>query len=365
MGHLRVVWDVLAQNKVDTVILMSNDAAPYRKPKAGIAHVRAMADIATAGMDNVMLAPKEVLENAKDTVEMVLLMRKHHKDARISYIIGADKLAGLLHWRRAGKLFSLCDLIVYPRAGFAGQELIVFAIAHGIRAQMLPGAPVEVHSSLVRSSIGQLSDADGMVPPEVARYIALNGLYQPPYQQRVQQQLSPRRLNHTLGVRDLAVDLAFTHGLPMQKAAVAALLHDGAKGMKLSQLQAIAREYRLTDDPMTLDSSALLHGPVGAVMARLKHGVTDEGILGAIRWHTTGRPRMSGLELCLFVADKAEPGRADYPGLAEIRQLMTRDLKLAALRSMRGTEAYAQKTGQPFSPWTKAAMEDLARNARL
>ncbi len=364
MGHLRVIRDVLNLSKVDEVMLMPNAAPPYRKPQADLQHVRAMAEIATQGMDNVSLVDQGLVENAEDTVQLVTTLRKRYKDAQITYIIGADKLAGLLHWRQASKLFSLCDLLVYQRAGYNGQDLILFAIAHGIRAQLLPGAPIEVYSALVRSRVEKLSDAEGMLIPQVAHYIARHGLYQPPWERMVKQQLTPRRFAHTLGVRDLAVDLALQHGLPMQKASAAALLHDCAKCMKLGQLQAIAREYRLTDDPRVLKSNALLHGPVGAVMARAKYGVTDERVLDAIRWHTTGRAKMTGLELCLFVADKAEAGRPDYPGLSEIRELMYTDLRLAALRSMRGTAAHVKDSGQTYSPHTQLAMEDLLRVVR-
>ena len=363
-GHLRVMEDVLTLGKADQVLLLPNAAPPYAKPQASLHHVRAMVRMAIDGISGVALAEPSLHGNLRDTVEALEALRKHMKPAQLLYIIGADKLAGLLHWRRASRLFALCDVLVYPRAGYDGRELVLFSKAHGIRAELLPGAPVEVRSADVRTLVQQFSDAQGLILRSVAKHIALHGLYQPPYERMLKEQLPPKRFAHTLGVRDLAVDLAYTHGLNMQKAAVAALMHDCAKDMKLSQLQAIAAEYRLTDDPLKLASNALLHGPVGAVMARAKYGVTDAEVLGAIRWHTTGRPGMTPLELCLFVADKAEAGRADYPGLQEIRQLMRSDLRLAALHSMRGTAAHVQQQGLPFGAFAQSALDDLVRAVR-
>ena len=42
--------------------------------------------------------------------------------------------------------------------------------------------------------------------------------------------------------------------------------------------------------------SELLHGPVGAYIAESEFGITDEDMLNAIRFHTTGRVSMSRLE---------------------------------------------------------------------
>ena len=55
--------------------------------------------------------------------------------------------------------------------------------------------------------------------------------------------------------------------------------------------------------------SELLHGPVGAYIAESEFGITNEDMLNAIRFHTTGRAGMSKFEKILFVADMIEPNR--------------------------------------------------------
>lgn len=364
LGHTGVIRDAMAHSGFHQMILLPNQAPPYSKPLAPMGHVRAMIGIAIQGMEGVSLADRSLSDSAQDTVDMVRGLVKAHGNAQVSYVIGADKLAGLLHWRKAHKLFALCELLVYPRRGDDAQEMVTFANAHGIRARLLPCPPVTTRAALARQRLAQWSDAEGMLAPKVAHYIARYGLYQRPLQAMVKPHLSPDRLAHTLRGRDLAVDLALHHGLPMQKAAAAALLHDCAKGMSLSDLRAIARKHRLTQDTLTLSSNALLHGLVGAVLAREKYGVKDRQVLDAIRYHTTGRARMTGLELCLFVADKAEAGRPDYTGLTDIRALMYRDLRLAALRSMMGTASHVRGKGQPYSPQTQAAIDYLLREVR-
>lgn len=360
-GHVSIMQNALAKSKVDEIVLVPGGGQPYRTPIATAQQQREMIDLAIRDLPDVRVAQEHLFKPGQNAVDTVRAIMREHSGAEFTYIIGADKLAGLLHWPKAGRLFELCDLLIYPRAGYNTQELTLFAIARGVRAQMLAVQPVNMSSSLVRTQIGLLSDAGDMILPQVARYIALQGLYHPPYEQLIRPHMTPRRYAHTLGVRDLAVELAWHHHLPLQKAAVAALLHDVAKCMKLSQLQAVAHQYHLSDDQQVLGSNALLHGKAGAVLAAVKYHIRDEDVLNAIRYHTTGRAHMSPLELCIFVADAAEAGRSDYPGLADIRRLMWVDLAQAALISMQGTRAYVASSGQSYSQDTDAAIRYLER----
>lgn len=359
LGHTRVMRNVLDKSRVDEILIVPNGVPPYRTPTVDMSHLRSMVAIAVEGMPKVSIVEQAMLRGTKNTLDVVRAIIRRHPGAFFTYIIGADKLAGLLHWAGTPQLFAACDLLVYPRAGYNGQELTQFAAAQGYRAQLLPVPPVNTSSSLVRAQIGLLSDAEDMIFPQVARYIALKGLYKPAYEQQVCSQMNQRRFEHTLGVRNLAVDLALQHGASMQQAAVASVLHDVAKCMKLGQLQAIARKYGLTDDPQVLRSNALLHGKVGAVLASAKYGVHNPDVLNAIRYHTTGRTNMSPVELCVFVADAAEPGRSDYPGLSEIRAMMWHDLRRAALLSMLGTRRHVEAQGEAIGQDAAHAIQYL------
>lgn len=63
----------------------------------------------------------------------------------------------------------------------------------------------------------------------------------------------------------------------------------------------------------------MLHAKVGAMLAKVKYDIDDEEVLGAIRWHTTGKPNMNLLEKIVYVADYIEPRRDKAPNLKEIR----------------------------------------------
>jgi len=102
---------------------------------------------------------------------------------------------------------------------------------------------------------------------------------------------------------------------------------------------------------------------VGAQVAKMRFHITDTQILDAIRYHTTGRAGMRGLELAVFVADAIGPGRS-YPGLERVRRQAEKDLRLAALTSLTGTQKYVKTKGLVYSPLSLQAIEDLRSRLR-
>jgi predicted HD superfamily hydrolase involved in NAD metabolism len=136
----------------------------------------------------------------------------------------------------------------------------------------------------------------------------------------LQENVSEHRVQHILGVEATSVELAQIHGLDVEKAALAGLMHDLAKYFKPQRLLEMAKAEGLELDPVDLVNPHLLHADVGAIVARDDFQVTDAEVLMAIADHTLGRPEMSALSCVVFLADSLEPGRGDEPTLQELRQ---------------------------------------------
>ena len=69
---------------------------------------------------------------------------------------------------------------------------------------------------------------------------------------------------------------------------------------------------------------------MGVALLRDEFGVTDEEVLSAVSYHTTGKAGMSLLEEIIYVADAIEPGR-DYEDAPRLRALAEKDLHAACL----------------------------------
>ena len=141
----------------------------------------------------------------------------------------------------------------------------------------------------------------------------------------IKKRLTKERYRHSLGVAYTAIALAMKYNPDtsnsdfMKKAELAGLLHDCAKNMDNDKKIHICDKNNISYSSLEAENAFLLHGKVGAYIAKTKFGIEDEDILNAIIWHTTGRPGMSILEKIIFIADYIEPGRKAAPNLTEIR----------------------------------------------
>ena len=186
----------------------------------------------------------------------------------------------------------------------------------------------------------------------MAAYIREKGLYlmnvpEVEAEGMLKKTLTRHRFRHTLGVRDTSERLARIHGLDAAAARVAGLLHDAAKCLPEKEQRRLAAGLA---DEGELANPELLHAPAGAAVAKETFGVRDEEILAAIRCHTLGGAEMTGLMLAVFVADFIEPGREDFPGLAEARALAGTDLRAAASKCAQLTKKHLEETGRAVHP---------------
>ncbi len=143
--------------------------------------------------------------------------------------------------------------------------------------------------------------------------------------------LSPSRYNHTLGVMKKSVEYAKMLGADEDRVRIAALFHDCAKNLSGHELTEYAKKGGLTPDEDTLKAPHLLHGAVGAMIARDEYGITDEHILSIIEKHTLGSKNMTLEEKIVFLADYTEDGRK-YPSSREVRAIALKDFGMALIR---------------------------------
>lgn len=127
----------------------------------------------------------------------------------------------------------------------------------------------------------------------------------------VSAQMPDKRWQHTLGVMETSVKLAKHYGADPGQAETAAILHDVAKYWPVERMKDVIVQNGLSAELLEHDKQ-LWHAEVGAFVAEHEYGITDPGILGAIRYHTSGREGMTLLEKVVCLADYIEPGR-DFP----------------------------------------------------
>lgn len=166
-------------------------------------------------------------------------------------------------------------------------------------------------------------------------------------------ELPRARFEHTLRVQKLAVKYAEQMGIDKERTSIAAILHDYCKFWSNEKLISWIRKYNLPNDLLDYHPE-LWHAPVGAEVAARHFGITDQEILQAIRYHTTGRPQMSQLEKIIFLADLLEPARR-FPGVEELRALAANDFDQAIWKALDQTIGYLIEKQQKIYPLTLMA----------
>jgi predicted HD superfamily hydrolase involved in NAD metabolism len=116
------------------------------------------------------------------------------------------------------------------------------------------------------------------------------------------------RFRHTLGVVETAEKLAVHYQADVEKAKIAALIHDATKHDDVASQEKRIREY-FGEAMLSTWPKQLYHGFSAVGYAKNDLKIDDEEILKAIQNHSVGRPGMSLLEKIIFAADYLEPGR--------------------------------------------------------
>ncbi len=170
--------------------------------------------------------------------------------------------------------------------------------------------------------------------------------------------LDSKRITHSLNTAEMASKLAKIHGADAQKAYIAGLLHDIAKGMCSKGLEKTAKSYGIVADEYEQNNQELLHGKLGAAMANKMLGINDEDILNAIRWHTTGRAGMSLLEKIVYIADLTEPSR-NFKDIDSIRKLAQKDIDASMCLALQRVMEFVKSKGFSLHPNSIKAYDNL------
>ena len=229
----------------------------------------------------------------------------------------------------------------------------------------IPGV-VDVSSTDLRTMLAK-GEGVNLLPPAVYGYILREGLYgtRADLKRLPLRELRPialsylknKRIPHVLGTEQEAIRLAERYGADVEKARVAALLHDCTKKLNMEEQLELCGRYGIQLDELEQKALKLLHAKTGAAIARDVFGVDDE-IYNAIWWHTTGHAHMTLLEKVIYLADYIEPSR-NFPGVDKLRAVCYKDLDEGLLMGLEMTIEEMTEMGNPVHHATIEARDAL------
>ncbi len=284
--------------------------------------------------------------------------RKEYPDADIFFIMGADMLECFGSWKEPEEILKCVTLAVAGREG----EKDIHSLIQSFAKQFPSSEVVEVgytgsrvSSTKVRVLAALGEDPEDLVPDKVRSYIKHNDLYLMPKIASCRKYLKEKRWKHSVRVAVMAAENCRRMNLFEEDAIIAGGLHDCAKymGPESEELKGFVYPENVPEPVM--------HQFTGAYMAEHTFGITDEYILNAIRYHTSGRENMGPLEKLLFLSDMLEEER-DFEGVQHLREVFAKDIDRALYESLKEQVAYLESTGKPVYPLTKRAYEYIKEN---
>lgn len=171
--------------------------------------------------------------------------------------------------------------------------------------------------------------------------------------------LSTDRYKHSIGVMKKAEELAKIYNIDIKEAKIVGLSHDIAKEMSIDEYITYAMKNQIKLSKEDKQVIPVLHGIIGANICKNKYGFTKR-MQDAIKYHSTGRARMSMLEKIIFIADKIEENR-NYDGIEEIRHLAVTNIDSAIKYFLENTIQKCIKKDLPIHTQTIKARNYLIK----
>ena len=321
--HIKIVESAINELNLDGIFVMPTFLSPHKTliPAKETERLN-MLKLAFSGMSKVEVCDYEIKKGGVSfTYQTAEEFRNLYPDAQIFWIVGGDMLVDFKTWRYPERILSAVDLAVFNREDIQvdyEKESEYFVKRFGKNFVKLKYNGKTCCSTKIRVYSAFNLSLDGLAPKVVGDYIKENGLYKgDKYTEYILKNLPEKRIRHTANVVLSALSKAKELGLPQEKVMIAATLHDMAKYKNAS-------DYPNFSLPQGVPKP-VEHAFLGAYLAKTELGITDEEILDAIRFHTSGKANMTKLAKLIFTADMVEEDR-DYQGVNELREYFKGDL---------------------------------------
>ncbi len=367
-AHLMMAQAAYQQYHLDEVWFMPSKNPPHKDSRDIVSaeHRTRMVQSAIDPVPYFLFSDLELKrEGTTYTCETMKILHDKYPKVKLYFIMGGDSLASFGTWYHPEKILKYCTILAAPRGTVSDAAVKNLCKEQGTRfhGEILPIRMnhIAIASEEIRSKVRDGGSVLAFCPENVLLYMRIHGLYGIK-QDRLKLKnvnqtlldwlsatLRPGRYIHTLRVAETAAALALCHSIdPDQdgrRAELAGMLHDCGKYYTGNEMLSLCREYGIPLSRTEEKNTALIHGKLGAYLAKERYGIRDEEICSAISYHTTGKPDMTLLEKIIYVADYIEPGRnmdCKPYSLSAIRKESFCDLDQALLMILTNTVVYLE-----------------------
>ena len=340
--HKHIIESAKKELGLDKVIVYPSYLSPHKTCTAPYEARREMVEAATKNLGYVVIddIEKDRGKNVNPTAEILPLLKEKYKSDESYFIIGGDSIINFHSWVRPQDVAKTMKIAVVTRehTGETGEAVNFARENYGAEIIVLSYVGKCVSGSMLKAEL-ELGEVPEELEKEVYDIIINRGLYSERKElvEKLKSNIPEKTFEHCKRTVYYAMKLNVKLGLDYGKVFTAALLHDCAKHIR-----------RGTEGI----PQAVEHQFVGREIAQNEYGISDEEILSAIEYHTTGRAGMSKLEKLIYCADMLEEGR-NYPGAEELRKETENDFDKGFLSCVKKSLKFIEDKGNPVYGLTK------------
>lgn len=386
LGHERALKNLLSHLSPDRVVVLPAGTPPHKDLSGGADGEGRMAMCRAAFADegvNVVFSDYDLKQAGKCySYHALMHFQKEDPNGVIFLYVGTDQLLAFETWYRFEDILKSAHLAVMSRDGDRAsleKKKEQLERDYNARVILLEEEPIVISSAEIRREIGSRGFSD-FVSPGVNEIITRHGFYGSRLNERrgavldrIAAALDGERMTHTLGMERETVRLAAILDYPADKIRLAALLHDLTRRWRDEDQIAFLRDVgeRITPDDEA--TPVVLHGRSAAVIAEREFGL-DPVLCDAIRYHTTGREKMTLPDKILFYADFIEDTRRHavcqqarrlfYAGLPEGKNERLEYLDESIVANLKSTVSHLRQKNVPVHPLTLAALKGLTNDQK-
>jgi len=342
-GHVQAAKTAMQENNLDLLIIIPTGFPPHKKLAENTPDPEKrfiMTKNAFNSLHNTEISDIEINSRENNyTIDTVKKIKKKYNNPDIYLLVGTDMFTTIDSWKNSEELLNLVTPVQLNRT--------VIPVSSSQIREMLPKRKGREflddsnYSFIIKHRLyGAKPDFDWLV-------------------EKAHQMLDPLRLAHVDACRTEAVRLAERWGADKDDACEAAILHDITKKLDFSQNMCIIAEHGNSSCFYDKKEEKLLHAITGAIVAQSDFGVSD-AVANAIKWHTTGRAKMSILEKIIYIADYIEATRT-FPGVDILRKAAYENIDQAMIMGLEITVNDLLSRSITPNKSTYEALADLGR----
>lgn len=361
--HTNILKAAVRELCADKVIVVPTKNPPHKSAsKTPFSDRAEMARIAFSQVSaNVIV---DDIENRNDGVNyssdnLPVLEKKYGK---FVYVIGGDSLLALESWHEPEFIVRNFEIAVFDREGYqsAKDKAAELNEKWNGKIRILEHVGKEVDSHTIRDRLMLKADVSGL-DENVERYIKSRNLYSEffPYVDKAATYLDAKRLVHSKNTALVALSLNrnFCPKIDEDKVLLAGLLHDVGKIYDKTELPNNIQNVIPKDSIGT----PVQHQFVSAEIVKNDFHISDEDVLNAIRFHTTGRENMSQFEKLIYVSDLISYER-NFQGVESLRKAVYNDFEKGFITCLTYSRDYVVETGREVYPLTDKAINFYKEN---